>query len=141
MISRRMLVLGALPAGGLALGILPALAKSSGGPMASLDTDNDGTLDLAEAKKAASAMFDKLDKDHDGTLTKSEIGRRMSAKDFKSGDPDNDGTLTKDEYLAAWDAADKEIQAVKRHAWDSLHAAGVYFDHDRRLWLKRPQAV
>src|SRR5262249_46240040 len=82
MLSRRMLVLGAMAAGGVALGTLPALAKSSGGPMASLDTDNDGTLDLAEAKKAASVLFDKLDKDHDGTLTKSEIGRRMSAKDF-----------------------------------------------------------
>jgi hypothetical protein len=99
MISRRMMVLGAMAAGGLAFGILPALAKSSG-PMASLDTDNDGTLDLAEAKKAAGALFDKLDQDHDGTLNKSEVGRRLSAKDFKSGDPDSDGTLTKDEYLA-----------------------------------------
>ena len=42
---------------------------------------------------------------------------------------------TKDEYLAAWDAADKEIQAVKRHAWDSLHAAGV------RVLRPRPPSV
>jgi Ca2+-binding EF-hand superfamily protein len=95
-----MLVLSASAAGGIALGVLPAVAKSRRGPMASLDTDNDGTLDLAEAKKAASAVFDKLDTDHDGTLTKSEVGGRLSAKDFKSGDPDKDGTLTKDEYLA-----------------------------------------
>jgi EF hand domain-containing protein len=32
-----------------------------------LDTDNDGTVDLGEAKKAASTLFDKLDRDHDGT--------------------------------------------------------------------------
>ena len=93
-------MLGATAVAGLALGILPAVATSSGTVMAALDTDNDGTLDLAEAKKAAGVLFDKLDKDHDGTLDKSEIGRRMSSKDFKSGDPDNDGTVTKDEYLA-----------------------------------------
>jgi hypothetical protein len=48
---------------------------------------------------------------------------------------------TREEYEAAWHAADAEIQAVNRHAWDSLHAAGVYHDDERRLWLKRPQAV
>ena len=52
MISRRMMVLGAMAAGGLAFGILPALAKSSG-PMASLDTDNDGTLDEKELRSRA----------------------------------------------------------------------------------------
>jgi hypothetical protein len=31
-----------------------------------LDTDNDGTVDLEEAKKAASTLFNKLDRDHDG---------------------------------------------------------------------------
>jgi hypothetical protein len=48
---------------------------------------------------------------------------------------------TREEYEAAWHAADAEIQAVNRHAWHSLHAAGVYHDDKRRLWLKRPQAV
>ena len=38
----------------------------------SLDPDNDGTVDLAEAKAAASKVFDKLDGDHDGTLDKDE---------------------------------------------------------------------
>jgi Ca2+-binding EF-hand superfamily protein len=64
------------------------------------DTDNDGTLDLAEAKKAASALFDKLDRDHDGTLGKRELARRLTPKEFAAADPDHDGTLTKDEYLA-----------------------------------------
>ena len=64
------------------------------------DTDNDGTVDLAEAKKAASAMFDKLDPDHDGTLDKRELARRLTPKEFAAADPDRDGTLTKDEYLA-----------------------------------------
>jgi Ca2+-binding EF-hand superfamily protein len=64
------------------------------------DTDNDGTVDLAEAKKAASALFDRLESDKDGTLDKRELVRRLSAKELAAADPDHDGTLTKDEYLA-----------------------------------------
>ncbi|HUZ90746.1 MAG TPA: EF-hand domain-containing protein [Methylocella sp.] len=73
-------------------------AKSS--PIAALDKDNDGTLDLAEVKDAASALFDKLEKDKDGTLDAKEVGRRIGEKEFKEADPDNDGTLSKTEYLA-----------------------------------------
>src|SRR5215813_3003934 len=47
--------------------------------MRMLDPDNDGTVDLDEAKKAASALFDKLDRDRDGTLDKPELRRRLSA--------------------------------------------------------------
>ena len=65
-----------------------------------LDTDNDGTVDLAEAKAAASATFDRLERDKDGTLDKRELSRRLSAKELAAADPDHDGTLTKDEYLA-----------------------------------------
>jgi Ca2+-binding EF-hand superfamily protein len=64
------------------------------------DTDNDGTLDLAEVKKAASALFAKLDPDHDGTLDARELRGRLSAKELAAADPDHDGTLTLDEYLA-----------------------------------------
>ena len=97
MISRRTVVL--MLAIGTAAGmILPAWAAPN--PIRLLDTDNDGTVDLAEAKKAASALFDKLERDHDGTLDKRELGGRLSAKEFAAADPDHDGTLTKDEYLA-----------------------------------------
>jgi hypothetical protein len=78
--------------------ILPAWATPN--PIRMLDTDKDGTVDLAEAKKAASALFDKLERDHDGTLDKRELAGRLSAKEFAAADPDHDGTLTKDEYLA-----------------------------------------
>jgi Ca2+-binding EF-hand superfamily protein len=64
-----------------------------------LDTDNDGTLDLAEAKKAASAVFAKLDRDHDGTLDKRELRGRLSEREFDAADPDHDGTVTMEEYL------------------------------------------
>ena len=79
----------------------PALAASRGAnPIKLFDTDNDGTLDLAEVKKAASALFAKLDPDHDGTLDARELRGRLSAKELAAADPDHDGTLTLDEYLA-----------------------------------------
>ena len=100
MISRRALVVS-LATGVLFAAGLPALAKSRGMSLiAMLDTDHDGTVDLAEAKAAASTLFDKLERDKDGTLDKHELARRLSAKELAAADPDHDGTLTKDEYLA-----------------------------------------
>ena len=64
-----------------------------------LDTDSDGTIDLAEAKKAASAVFAKLDRDHDDTLSRRELLGRLSEREFNAADPDHDGTLTMEEYL------------------------------------------
>jgi len=78
----------------------PAIAARQGDPVKMFDTDNDGTLDLAEVKKAASALFRKLDGDHDGTFDKRELRNRLSAREFEVADPDHDGTLTLDEYLA-----------------------------------------
>ena len=100
MISRRT-VLHTLAAATLVGGSFPAFAKSRhDNALQMLDTDHDGTVDLDEAKKAASALFDKLDRDHDGTLDKHELGRRLSPKEFAAADPDHDGTLSKDEYIA-----------------------------------------
>jgi Ca2+-binding EF-hand superfamily protein len=107
MISRRMMVFS-LTVGTLLATGLPALAKSR---HAMFDTDNDGTVDLAEAQKAAAA-FDKLERDHDGTLDKHELTRRLSAAELAAADPDHDGTLSKDEYLAVvaqrFKAADRD---------------------------------
>ncbi len=104
MISRRTLVLAFAAAASLAGGspvFAKLLSKSrSSNWVRMFDTDNDGTVDLAEAKKAASALFDKLDRDHEGTLDKRELASRLTAKELAAADPDHDGTLTKDEYLA-----------------------------------------
>ncbi|QIG99245.1 MULTISPECIES: EF-hand domain-containing protein [unclassified Bradyrhizobium] len=97
MISRRSLALT------LAMAALagPALAASGrGSVLKMLDPDNDGTVDLAEAKKAAAVLFAKLDPDHDGTLDVRELRGRLTAKELAMADPDHDGTLTLDEYLA-----------------------------------------
>jgi Ca2+-binding EF-hand superfamily protein len=97
---RRKLFL-AVAASTLLFGTLPVSSKPrQSNPIKMLDTDNDGTVDLAEAKKAASALFDKLDRDHDGTLDKRELARRLSPKELDAADPDHDGTLTKEEFLA-----------------------------------------
>jgi Ca2+-binding EF-hand superfamily protein len=100
MMSRRFVLrtLAVVTLSGLGAPVLAASRRSAAIQM--LDTDNDGTLDLAEAKKAASALFARLDRDHDGTLDMRELAGRLSARELAAADPDHDGTLTADEYLA-----------------------------------------
>ena len=98
MMTRRTATLNSLAAITSILVGRPAFAAPSRA-MRLLDTDNDGTIDLDEAKKAASTLFDKLDRDHDGTLDRRELRGRLSAAEFPAADPDKDGTLSKDEYL------------------------------------------
>ena len=98
MISRRSILFAVATLFG---GSLPAVAGSRRvNPVRMYDTDNDGTLDLAEVKKPASALFTRLDRDHDGTVDKRELAGRLSARELAAADPDHDGTLTEDEYLA-----------------------------------------
>jgi Ca2+-binding EF-hand superfamily protein len=98
----------------------PALAASKTDPLVSFDTDNDGTVDLDEAKKAASALFDKLDTDKDGTLDFKELHGRLTHLEFAAADPDNDRTLTKDEFLAV---VEKRFGAADRDNDGKLSAA------------------
>lgn len=86
-------------AGVTAFSLQPALAKKAATPIATLDTDNDGTVDLKEIDASAEALFDKMEKDADGTIDRKEISGRVSRKEFTAADPDKDGTLTKEEYL------------------------------------------
>ena len=77
--------------------------------MTALDPDNDGTVSLDEARKAAEAKFNALDTDHDGTLDVSELTGIMSAKQVKATDKDSDDTLDKAEYLRIIEAKFKKI--------------------------------
>jgi hypothetical protein len=92
---------------GLGIGFnVPADAKTRS-PAATLklfDTDNDGSIDLVEAKKAAGDLFDKLNADKDNTIDTKELQGRLSKKDLAANDPDKDNALTKDEYLAIVEA-------------------------------------
>jgi Ca2+-binding EF-hand superfamily protein len=92
LVNRRTLLL----ASALTFALSPAIAASV---FSGIDTNNDGTIDLGEAKAAASTVFDRLDVDHDGTLTRAELRGRVPDKDWAVADPDNDKTLTKEEYL------------------------------------------
>jgi Ca2+-binding EF-hand superfamily protein len=96
--SRRSILL--ISAAFLAEGSATAHAASRANAIKMFDTDADGTLDLAEVKKAAAALFAKIDVDHDGTLDRRELAGRLSGREFAAADPDHDGTLTLDEYLA-----------------------------------------
>ena len=108
-ISAKTLMLASLLAISLPLAMVvasasPAFAASA---LQTLDPDKDGTVDLNEAKTAASALFDKLEKDKDGTLDRKELHGRISEDDWKIADPDNDKTISKDEYLAFVEVAFK----------------------------------
>ena len=97
MMTRRMAILNSLAISSILIG-WPAFAAPSRA-IRLLDSDNDGTVDLDEARKSASTLFDKLDRDRDGTLDRRELKGRLSAAEFAAADPDKDGTLSKDEYL------------------------------------------
>ena len=87
MISRRSVALA------LTIALLSGPAWSaSGNAVKTFDTDNDGTLDLAEVKKGAAALFTKLDPDRDGTLTLDEYLSVVEQR-FNAANPDKDGTL------------------------------------------------
>lgn len=64
------------------------------------DPDHDGTIDLAEAKKAGEARFVELNPDNDGTLdAKEAAGAKITAQALAQADPDHDGTLDQNEYF------------------------------------------
>jgi hypothetical protein len=68
-------------------------------------------VDLAEAKRAATDVFDKLDTDKDGTLNTRELQGRLSRKGLMGADRDNDLTLSKDEFLAVVEQRFKSADA------------------------------
>jgi Ca2+-binding EF-hand superfamily protein len=133
MINRRFLI-GELCAYGFMAAFI-SFASSVGSfaatsSLAGLDKDNDGTIDLAEAKDGAASVFDKLEKNADATLDPKEIGSRLSKNEFKEADTDHDGTLTKDEYLAF---VEKDFAAADADADGTLDAKELHSEAGRKL--------
>ncbi len=91
----------------LAVGVAPAtgFAQADTTPtdkslvMSKIDTDNDGTISLDEAKAAATAKFDALDTDKEGTLDASELTGIIAKGTLTKADKDKDATLDKAEYV------------------------------------------
>src|SRR5258707_6778644 len=98
-----------LPLAMVATSASPAFAASA---LQTLDPDKDGTVDLNEAKTAASALFDKLEKDKDGTLDRKELHGRIPEAEWAVADPDNDKTISKDENLAYVEAVFQKADTV-----------------------------
>ena len=90
------------------------------------NADKGGTVDLAEARAAGGAVFDKLDVDRDGALDAKELKGRVAKKAWTSIDPDNDMTVSKDEYLAYVESQFKQADADNEGALDNkeLRAKG-----------------
>lgn len=81
--------------------------------LAKIDPDNDGSMTMDEAKKAAALVFDRINKDKDVTLDVAELRGRLSAKEIAAADPDKDKTIDKAEYLAIVDARFKAANKDK----------------------------
>jgi Ca2+-binding EF-hand superfamily protein len=103
MLRRNFAGLSALVFGCCAVAMTPPAAAQTKvaecAAMKALDQDNDGTMDLTEAQKAGSALFDRINPDKDGTLDKKELSGRLSNAQLQAADPDKDGTLDKTEFL------------------------------------------
>lgn len=94
----------------LSAAIIAALTAVSGTPgiaapkscpaLNAIDPDNDGKLDLEEARRAALKTFHRLNTDKDGTLDRRELRGRVGLFEMMRANPDRDGTLDKAEYLA-----------------------------------------
>jgi Ca2+-binding EF-hand superfamily protein len=122
--------------GSALMGYAPAAAATRGAPQStrgvlqSLDTDHDGTVDLAEAKAAASKLFVRLDRDHDGTLDRRELRGHMVSKEFAAANRDRDGTLDRAEYLSA---VEKAFRAADRDNDGTLDAGELSSARGRAL--------
>jgi len=91
--------------------------RPGGKQMKDADTNNDGSIDKAEAKAMHDKHFDEMDANHDGKLSKEEIAsckqdghmgmhgkghmdggmHDKGSNAFKGADKDNDGTLDREE--------------------------------------------
>ena len=87
---------------------LPSFAAKSVIDVKALDTDNDGTVSLEEAKAAGTKKFEALDVDHDGTLDAKETHAVLTKTALGKADTDKDGTVDKAEYMAGIEAAFKK---------------------------------
>jgi len=98
-VSRRQLFLFGLAS---CVAVPPAFASEGARPgsFSAIGGDDNGTIDLEQAKRAAEIRFQHLDRHHTGKLSWTQLGRRrVTLQEFSWADRDHEGTLDKDEYL------------------------------------------
>jgi hypothetical protein len=88
--------------------IVPAFAQATGRGCPAMkvpDPYNNGMMDLDEAEKAASVLFDRLNRDNGGTLDTKKLKGRMTKAELPTVDPDHDGMLDKGAFLKVVEAS------------------------------------
>lgn len=115
----------------IAASATPSLAGPKSCPaLNAVDPDNDGKLDLAEAKRAALKTFRRLNTDKDGTLDRKELRGRVGLFEFLRANRDKDKTLDKAEYLALVEA---RFKAANRDGDGTIECRELESLRGRRL--------
>jgi hypothetical protein len=112
--------------------VTPQIGHAAQPDLASLDTDKDGSLDLAEAKTAAGVLFSFLDRDKNGSLDARELTGYLDQKTFAAADHDLKGSLDQEEYFAVVEA---RFKAANKDEGATLDAAELNTPAGERLLI------
>ena len=136
----------------LALSVTPATAAGKGRFMKHFDTNNDGSVNMAEFNAAAAKRFELMDGDANGILTKEEFRSYMRArkderkqKKFARVDSNNNGTIEREEYLSHKRAkAERKYARMDKDGDGSVSkdefASGKKRKHHKKRMFKRMDA-
>ena len=113
----------------LAMTAAPAIADDGKGRfMKHFDTNNDGSVNMAEFNAAAAARFKRMDADASGVISKDEFraymrGRKDERKQHRFGrmDSNGNGSVERDEFLAHKQArAERKFTRMDKNADGSV---------------------
>lgn len=131
----------------LAAGVATAQSPRGDGPLAKLDANGDGQIQIAEIEANAAKHAAELDADRDGFITTAEIAALREAKRAERAerhllrmDADKDGVVSVDEFAAA-----RSERAAKRDKNDdgvisADEMRGGKHRHGRRARTAGPDA-
>lgn len=134
----------------LVMSAAPAIAgEGKGRFMKNFDTNNDGSVNIAEFNAAAAERFKRMDGDANGILSKDEFRAHMRAKKgerkqkkFARMDTNGNGTVERDEFLAHKQAkAERKFTRMDKNGDGSVskeeHASCKKGKHHKKRMFKR----